>query len=75
MLAEAERDLLLHAVVDTVVPKLVADDIPLLRSLLTDVFPGANMPRFADELLERTMQQVRTHTHTHPLFLPTHTKR
>ena len=25
---------------ETVVPKLVAEDIPLLHSLLTDVFPG-----------------------------------
>ena len=57
---ESERELLLRAVVDTVVPKLVADDIPLLRSLLTDVFPGAALPHFTDERLEEKIREVPT---------------
>ena len=32
--------ILIQSVCETVVPKLVAEDIPLLHSLLTDVFPG-----------------------------------
>lgn len=40
---------------ETVVPKLVAEDIPLLNSLLSDVFPGvqytpAQMARLKDEI-------------------------
>ncbi len=40
---------------ETVVPKLVAEDIPLLNSLLSDVFPGvaytaAEMKRLREEI-------------------------
>jgi len=40
---------------ETMVPKLVAEDIPLLNSLLSDVFPGvayipAEMTRLRDEI-------------------------
>ena len=35
-----EQEVLIQSVCETVVPKLVADDIPLLHSLLSDVFPG-----------------------------------
>ena len=31
---------MIQSVFETVVPKLVAEDIPLLYSLLSDVFPG-----------------------------------
>ena len=32
--------ILIQSVCETVVPKLIAEDIPLLHSLLQDVFPG-----------------------------------
>ncbi len=35
-----EQEILIQSVCETMVPKLVAEDIPLLFSLLTDVFPG-----------------------------------
>jgi dynein heavy chain 1 len=35
-----EQEILIQSVCETVVPKLVAEDIPLLHSLLADVFPG-----------------------------------
>ncbi|XP_074612492.1 cytoplasmic dynein 1 heavy chain 1-like isoform X2 [Acropora palmata] len=35
-----EQEILIQSVYETVVPKLVAEDIPLLQSLLSDVFPG-----------------------------------
>ena len=40
---------------ETMVPKLVAEDIPLLNSLLSDVFPGvayvpAEMTRLKEEI-------------------------
>lgn len=39
--------ILIQSVCETVVPKLVAEDIPLLHSLLTDVFPGVKYNRAA----------------------------
>ncbi|XP_012938795.1 cytoplasmic dynein 1 heavy chain 1 [Aplysia californica] len=35
-----EQEILIQSVMETMVPKLVAEDIPLLHSLLSDVFPG-----------------------------------
>lgn len=35
-----EQQILVQSVCDTMVPKLVAEDIPLLQSLVTDVFPN-----------------------------------
>ena len=37
--------ILIQSVCETVVPKLVAEDIPLLHSLLSDVFPGVKYTR------------------------------
>ncbi|KAJ1678345.1 dynein heavy chain, partial [Spiromyces aspiralis] len=37
-----EQELLIQSIRETVMPKLVGSDIPLLDSLLTDVFPGVN---------------------------------
>ncbi|TXT09077.1 hypothetical protein VHUM_02551 [Vanrija humicola] len=36
----AEQQIMIQSVVETIVPKLVADDVPLLRALVEDVFPG-----------------------------------
>ncbi|PAA89834.1 hypothetical protein BOX15_Mlig025375g2 [Macrostomum lignano] len=35
-----EQEILIQSLMETMVPKLVAEDIPLLFSLLSDVFPG-----------------------------------
>ena len=35
-----EKDVLISAISDNIIPKLVAEDIPLLRSLVSGVFPG-----------------------------------
>ncbi|SAL98745.1 hypothetical protein [Absidia glauca] len=50
-----EQQLLISSIRETVVPKLVADDISLLTSLLADVFPGVhyapvNLDRLKEEL-------------------------
>eukprot|EP01113_Clastostelium_recurvatum_P011812 TRINITY_DN1605_c0_g1_i1.p1 TRINITY_DN1605_c0_g1~~TRINITY_DN1605_c0_g1_i1.p1 ORF type:complete len:4689 (+),score=1530.43 TRINITY_DN1605_c0_g1_i1:285-14351(+) len=48
-----ERDVLLRSICETMTPKLVADDVPLLQSLLLDVFPGAELlPIQLDKLKE-----------------------
>ena len=36
----SEQVIVIQSVTETIVPKLVADDVPLLTSLLADVFPG-----------------------------------
>lgn len=43
-LEEFEQRILLRSVCETVVPKLIADDIPLLSTLLRGVFPGSSIP-------------------------------
>ena len=40
-----EQEILIQSVCETMVPKLVAEDIPLLFSLLNDVFPNGNYTR------------------------------
>jgi dynein heavy chain 1 len=40
---EWEQNILLRSLCDTLVPKLIAQDIPLLESLLTGVFPGSTL--------------------------------
>ncbi|KRY43501.1 Dynein heavy chain, cytoplasmic [Trichinella spiralis] len=50
-----EQEILIQSVCETLVPKLVAEDIPLMFSLLSDVFPGiphtkAEMKRLREEI-------------------------
>lgn len=50
-----EQEILIQSICETMVPKLVAEDIPLLFSLLSDVFPGisytpAQMAALKDEI-------------------------
>merc|ERR550519_639625 len=40
-----EQEILIQSVCETMEPKLVAEDIPLLYSLLSDVFPGVSYTR------------------------------
>ena len=53
-----EQEILIQSVMETVVPKLVADDIPLLHSLLTDVFPGIQYTPAAMEALRAEITKV-----------------
>lgn len=46
-----EQDILLWSVCDTVVPKLIQEDIPLLQSLLQGVFPGSEIMKIQEEKL------------------------
>ncbi|KAH9922687.1 dynein heavy chain [Amylocystis lapponica] len=50
----SEQVILIQSVTETIVPKLVADDVPLLTSLLADVFPGTDyVPVNLDALREQ----------------------
>ncbi|KZT06248.1 dynein heavy chain [Laetiporus sulphureus 93-53] len=52
--AASEQVILIQSVTETIVPKLVADDVPLLTSLLADVFPGIDyIPVNLDALREQ----------------------
>ncbi|KAI7899864.1 dynein heavy chain [Cokeromyces recurvatus] len=51
-----EQQLLISSIRETVEPKLVADDIPLLTSLLADVFPGVH---YAPVNLDRLKEELR----------------
>lgn len=50
--------ILIQSVCETVVPKLVAEDIPLLHSLLTDVFPGVKYNRAAMKNLRAEIANI-----------------
>jgi dynein heavy chain 1 len=48
---EKEKTILIRSVCNTVVPKLVAEDIPLLSKLLSGVFPGSDIIKVEEEEL------------------------
>ena len=50
--------ILIQSVCETVVPKLVAEDIPLLHSLLSDVFPGVKYTRAEMKALREEITKV-----------------
>ncbi|KAF8640937.1 hypothetical protein AX17_000584 [Amanita inopinata Kibby_2008] len=55
--AISEQIILIQSVTETIVPKLVADDVPLLTSLLADVFPGVDyMPVDLEALREQILK-------------------
>ena len=53
-----EQEILIQSVCETMVPKLVAEDIPLLFSLLTDVFPGIPYTQAQMDELKRHIANV-----------------
>lgn len=52
-LDEWEQQILLRSVCETIVPKLVADDVPLLSNLLSGVFPGSDIMPIEEEKLKQ----------------------
>ncbi|MBN3298743.1 DYHC1 protein, partial [Amia calva] len=55
---ERGEDILIQSVCETMVPKLVAEDIPLLFSLLSDVFPGVQYQRGEMTALREELKKV-----------------
>lgn len=53
-----EQEILIQSVCETMVPKLVAEDIPLLFSLLSDVFPGIEYTRAQMTGLKEEIRKV-----------------
>lgn len=58
LLKEFEQKILLRSVCETIVPKLVSDDVPLLANLLTGVFPGSCIPEIKEEVLRKEIERV-----------------
>eukprot|EP00004_Rigifila_ramosa_P014268 TRINITY_DN3231_c0_g3_i5.p1 TRINITY_DN3231_c0_g3~~TRINITY_DN3231_c0_g3_i5.p1 ORF type:complete len:3059 (-),score=575.29 TRINITY_DN3231_c0_g3_i5:95-9271(-) len=57
-----EQDVLLRSISDTVTPKLVGDDVLLLRSLIEDVFPTQNFsPPELKELKQEIISLCQSH--------------
>ena len=50
--------ILIQSVCETMVPKLVAEDIPLLHSLLSDVFPGVEYTNAQMDALKEQLKKV-----------------
>ena len=57
-LTQSEQELLIQSVSETIVPKLVAEDVPLLTSLLQDVFPSVQYKPAALEKLKEHIAAV-----------------
>lgn len=53
-----EQEILIQSVCETMVPKLVAEDIPLLFSLLNDVFPNVQYTRAEMKGLKDEIKKV-----------------
>ncbi|KAJ1568194.1 Cytoplasmic dynein 1 heavy chain 1, partial [Cladochytrium tenue] len=53
-----EQEILIQSVRETMVPKLVAADIPLLQSLLADVFPGVEYVPVSLDALKKGIKEV-----------------
>ncbi|CAO3598448.1 unnamed protein product [Absidia cylindrospora] len=53
-----EQQLMISSIRETVVPKLVADDISLLTSLLADVFPGVHYAPVNLDQLKQELKKV-----------------
>jgi dynein heavy chain 1 len=55
---EFEQHLLIQSVCESVIPKLVSQDIPLFHSLLSDVFPGASVYQISEKELRSIIDSV-----------------
>eukprot|EP00919_Chromeraceae_sp_WS-2016_P001806 GHVR01004377.1.p1 GENE.GHVR01004377.1~~GHVR01004377.1.p1 ORF type:complete len:4168 (-),score=965.61 GHVR01004377.1:131-12634(-) len=53
-----EQNILLRSLCDTVMPKLVGHDIPLLHSLLTGVFPGCEVTPLDEHALTHEISRL-----------------
>jgi len=56
--AISEQSILLRAIYDTLVPKLVAQDKPLMTSLISGVFPGAEVGGVDNEVLQNEIRRL-----------------
>ncbi|KAF8934382.1 dynein heavy chain [Dissophora ornata] len=53
-----EQEILIQSIRETVVPKLVAEDIPVLMGLLKDVFPGVEYNPMSLQALHKAIRDI-----------------
>lgn len=53
-----EQNILLRTVCNTIVPKLIAEDVPLLSSLLSGVFPGSDIIKMEGGELAEALNEL-----------------
>ena len=57
--AVSEADLLMRALRDFNIPKIVADDTPVFQGLISDLFPNLEVPRSKDQIFEKAIKVAR----------------
>jgi dynein heavy chain 1 len=57
-MSKIEIDVLITSACDSILPKLVAEDIPLFSSLLEAVFPLSELPKINDAILLETIKVI-----------------
>ncbi|XP_065319190.1 dynein heavy chain, cytoplasmic-like isoform X2 [Gordionus sp. m RMFG-2023] len=62
-LAQNEKEILIQSVCETLIPKLVSEDIPLLKDLLRDVFPGVSYEPVPVHKLKSNLVEVCRRNH------------
>jgi dynein heavy chain 1 len=55
---DAEQEILLRSISETVIPKLVASDVPLFHGLLSDVFPKAGVQEMQMDVLRQKINLI-----------------
>lgn len=53
-----EDQVLMRALRDFNIPKIVIDDLPIFMGLISDLFPALNVPRKRDMDLEKQIKQA-----------------
>nr|XP_018673081.1 dynein beta chain, ciliary [Ciona intestinalis] len=53
-----EEQVLMRALRDFNLPKIVTEDVPIFMGLITDLFPLLNVPRIRDEAFEKRIKQT-----------------
>eukprot|EP01053_Blabericola_migrator_P008291 Blabericola_migrator_1__8290@NODE_42_length_17171_cov_64_374065_g38_i0_p1_GENE_NODE_42_length_17171_cov_64_374065_g38_i0NODE_42_length_17171_cov_64_374065_g38_i0_p1_ORF_typecomplete_len4774_score977_70AAA_6/PF12774_7/1_1e148AAA_6/PF12774_7/8_3e02AAA_6/PF12774_7/17DHC_N2/PF08393_13/2_5e03DHC_N2/PF08393_13/7_2e118AAA_8/PF12780_7/1_4e03AAA_8/PF12780_7/1_4e03AAA_8/PF12780_7/27AAA_8/PF12780_7/8_4e92DHC_N1/PF08385_12/1_5e89DHC_N1/PF08385_12/65DHC_N1/PF08385_12/1_8e03DHC_N1/PF08385_12/2_2e02DHC_N1/PF08 len=61
-----ERKIILRSVCDSLVPKLVQNDVPRLQSILSSVFPGAETVPVEEAILESEIGRLCAQQHYEP---------
>nr|NP_001262793.1 dynein heavy chain at 93AB, isoform C [Drosophila melanogaster]AGB96173.1 dynein heavy chain at 93AB, isoform C [Drosophila melanogaster] len=53
-----EEEVLMRALRDFNIPKIITDDMPVFMGLISDLFPALDVPRKRDQDFERTVKQA-----------------
>ncbi|KAF4517247.1 hypothetical protein B566_EDAN011631, partial [Ephemera danica] len=61
-----EEQVLMRALRDFNIPKIVADDVPVFMGLIGDLFPALDVPRKRDPEFERAVKQAAADLHLQP---------